>query len=777
MNIVAWLGHSALKIVSLALAGIFLSGIPALSAEAKDPQSPETSLPINIAGKTINKWVVLGPFNIPGASADDVVKNLHIGLEHDYLTSLDGEAKAVINTDQKFESKEAKVASGVITPRLITAGMEGDCPLVWFNYIFTGEGSESTPDFSVAYVFSYIDSDQNQKCSFSFGADDYARIWINGKLVLDKTNQTDMDTLERLVSADLVKGRNTVLIKVVNGHWNWGYSFDSTSKQRYEKMLADRRALNDMNNFMGMGIVPKDRWKYTFPAGTVPEICWENPELAKSVAGNSDLKIRWFNSKAEEVKVPKEPGRYAVIAEGAMKDGTLIRRALTLYASTRDWVPWDHNVKITVDPIPGSPIDPAVWKEHQAEVQQVMGNAVVSSFFNTPDGAILEAYLTEQKPSGKTPSKLDNATIANDEFQLAVKRKLIGADGKYKPLLLPHKKDGASATILHTGTLEEAGFKPDMPDKVRAFCQSWYNETKEPFTICIARHGIITMHESFGTDNGQPISVDQPMEMASITKAMTGMLLGQFLDQGLLNLDDPVGKYLPYFPTRGDKAITIRECLSHTAGLWGHYEWGGMHNPWLDNVVADGLPVIQPGVRHQYCGMGYDLLGKVMEVISGKNIFRLFQENFFIPLGANSITNDDLACATQCSAEDLARIGQLFLNRGSYGETEFFTPGTYEKMLPQKIEKYCPKIKGLEWGVGMIYCRSDFRTDSGQNGVPKDSLILSPNTIGHGASSGSIYRVDLDNDLVIAQARNNPSSHYASYLPRFLQVVADGLIK
>jgi CubicO group peptidase (beta-lactamase class C family) len=202
-----------------------------------------------------------------------------------------------------------------------------------------------------------------------------------------------------------------------------------------------------------------------------------------------------------------------------------------------------------------------------------------------------------------------------------------------------------------------------------------------------------------------------------------------------------------------------------------------MHNPWLDNVIADALPIIQPAKKLEYNGMGYDLAGKVMEIVAGKSIFRLFQENFFVPLGALDTLNDDLACATQSSAENIARMAQLLLNKGSYGDTEFFSPATFEQMLPQKLQKYYPEVKDLDWGIGLVYFRNDFRTDSGQNGVPKDTVLLSPNTIGHGAASSSVLRADLDHDLVVTLARNRSTTECGYYTPRFLQAIDDGMIK
>ena len=343
---------------------------------------------------------------------------------------------------------------------------------------------------------------------------------------------------------------------------------------------------------------------------------------------------------------------------------------------------------------------------------------------------------------------------------------------------MPRKIKGKRAAILRSGTPQEAGVKPDTAEKIRVVCRQWYAESKEPFVILVARHGVIIVHEAFGEGPHGPVTIDTPMWIASITKALTGLMFAQFVDQGLIGIDEPVGKFLPDFPTEGDKAITLRHCFTHTTGLEGHNRWGGVHNPWLDNVIANGLPYLKPGDALVYNGVGYDLAGKVMEVVSGKSILRLMHENFFGPLGMKNTTIDDMGGATtttRSTAEDLARIGQLLLNKGSYGELDFFSPEAFEKLLPQPLNRFYPKIKS-EWGIGLVWMRQR-HPKAGENDVPADKTVLSRNVIGHGAASSAILRVDLDNDLVITQTRNRAGIAYKKYVVQFLMAIEDGLVK
>jgi CubicO group peptidase (beta-lactamase class C family) len=172
--------------------------------------------------------------------------------------------------------------------------------------------------------------------------------------------------------------------------------------------------------------------------------------------------------------------------------------------------------------------------------------------------------------------------------------------------------------------------------------------------------------------------------------------------------------------------------------------------------------------------MGYDLAGKVMEIVSGKSIFRLMRENLFDPLELNDTSlEEDLGFSCFSTAGDFARFGQLLLNKGSYGELRFFSPQTFDKLLPRPLNIYYPGID-KEWGIGITRMRQK-HPDAGKNGVPEDATVLSKNVIGHGSATSAILRVDLDNDLVITQSRRRGGKAYGKYLAQFLLAIEEGL--
>ena len=100
--------------------------------------------------------------------------------------------------------------------------------------------------------------------------------------------------------------------------------------------------------------------------------------------------------------------------------------------------------------------------------------------------------------------------------------------------------------MLHEGSPAQAGVAPDAKARIDALCRSWAEDTGEPFVTLVARRGVIVTHEAFGQDaSGQPIDRDYRCWVASITKTVTAILFSQFLDQGLIDLDDSLATAFP----------------------------------------------------------------------------------------------------------------------------------------------------------------------------------------------------------------------------------------
>lgn len=716
----------------------------------------------------VRNWLIVGPF--PNTSETDTPgeNTFSPGFHNDFLKSLKGENKAVIKADTVVEYIDKKNVKSVARTYRVTARADGIIDLdSFFNH----------PDNKIAYAFTYFYSDKPQRIGISLGSDDGVKVWINNRLVHSNDVGRNLVPGQDTFSVNLNQGLNPVLVKVTDLVRDWGFIIETLDEDTFAAIETNKHKFVDTLDFLNCKVVPKfgNAWDYTFKPGKFPVVDWDKPYLAKRVIGNFPLTVQWFDREMKEVTTPDKPGRYAFIAQTTTPTGQNITRASTVYCAPENWLAWSLRPQANLDYLHANYISKETWTQNKSAINTYAGRMVLLSILKQQEGAILMSFLDDMQSGQYKPSPLNTPIIRDHDYHLSLKRKILGIDKKYIPLKMPRKVTTNPAPMLSDGSEQQAGFKPGTADKIRNICSQWYEQSGQPFSICIARGSVVIIHQAFGNDyNGQAITTERQFPLASITKLITGMMFAQFIDQGLINIDDPVGKYLPDFPTKGDNVITLRNCYTHTTGLQGHEEWGGMHNPWLDNVIANITPFLNPGKVHIYNGMGYDLAGKVMESVSGKSIFRLMHENFFVPLGnQDTVLQEDLGFSCNTTALDLARFGQLLLNKGTYGDKQFFSEDTFEKLLPQPLSKLYPGIN-VDWGIGLTWMRQQ-HPEAGKNGVAIDETILSKNVIGHGSATSAILRVDLDNDLVIAQTRPMGGKHYEKNLQKLLIAIEDGL--
>ncbi|MRS02429.1 class A beta-lactamase-related serine hydrolase [bacterium] len=144
----------------------------------------------------------------------------------------------------------------------------------------------------------------------------------------------------------------------------------------------------------------------------------------------------------------------------------------------------------------------------------------------------------------------------------------------------------------------------------------------------------------------EKMKVSTLFDIASLTKVIgttTSVML--LADWGLINIDDPVCKYIKAFNTPDKKNITIRHLLSHTAGL---YEWYPLYyfasNKQECFRTIDSLPLAFPvGEQRRYSDLGFVLLGEIIEIVSGMPLEQFMKQNIFQPLGMKNTTFNPLA--------------------------------------------------------------------------------------------------------------------------------------
>ncbi|MES2776050.1 MAG: serine hydrolase [Bacteroidota bacterium] len=162
-------------------------------------------------------------------------------------------------------------------------------------------------------------------------------------------------------------------------------------------------------------------------------------------------------------------------------------------------------------------------------------------------------------------------------------------------------------------------------------------------TALVARKGQVIYKKAFGMASielGVPMKLDHVFRIGSITKQFTAVAILQLMEQGKLNLQDEITKFIPDYPTQNSK-ITIEHLLTHTSGI---QSYTGMKD-FIGRINMDLKPAemidhfknqpmnFVPGTKWNYNNSGYFLLGYIIEKITGKTYPQYLEENFFKPLG------------------------------------------------------------------------------------------------------------------------------------------------
>jgi CubicO group peptidase (beta-lactamase class C family) len=329
----------------------------------------------------------------------------------------------------------------------------------------------------------------------------------------------------------------------------------------------------------------------------------------------------------------------------------------------------------------------------------------------------------------------------------------------------------------------------------------------------IARDGKIIYNRSFGAsdlENKLPMQTDNIFRIASQTKAITSIGLMMLFEEGKFLLDDPISKYIPEFahpqvldkfnekdttfttvPSR--REITIRDLLTHTSGI----DYSGIGSPAMKAIyskagilggfgsdkvtIGDDIKLLgkqplvhQPGERFTY-GLNVDVIGYLIEILSGEKLDKYFKQHIFEPLGMNDtwfslpeekqgrlvkvITEDADHHVTSMpqgsvnypllkgtyfaggaglssTTKDYAIFLQMLLNKGEYNGKRLLSRRTVELIT-------CNQIGDLNLGVDKFGLGFQITTERGQA-----VLGVSEGSFAWGGYFGTTYWADPKERLV-----------------------------
>jgi CubicO group peptidase (beta-lactamase class C family) len=535
-----------------------------------------------------------------------------------------------------------------------------------------------------------------------------------------------------------------------------------------DRKKEDRRAFQDQE------IITARPFTWVFNPGDPPRLIWRDVDEVRRLGSDGRLRVRWFDNELKETDVPKHAGRWGALVEGVAPNGTLVRRSMTLYCRAPGFfIYFPPELSNRLAYVPG-PISADVWREHADEIARVWKDVQLRGINDTEAGAALISALCEAKPLGRAGDPIESAAVSNEEFQLALKLKAQSMQSKVRGLRPPRHREAGAAPVLREGSAGEAGVRADTHDKLDAVCRAWAEDSGERFATLVARHGVIVLHAAYGKDkDGRPIGLDYRCDVASITKNTTALVFAKFLDQGLIGLDDSVATIFPDYPKGDPHVPTFRQCFTHTSGLAGHGDWGGVRNPQLENIILNGIDANEPGKAYNYTGMGFELAAKAMEIVGGESFVRLYHRHLYLPLGMAGVPLANAGAGAQYTARELATLGQLLANRGSYGDLEFFSPATFGKLLPEPLGRRYQGIKEEE-GVGMHWMKV-LRPGAAGDSNREQDFAFSRRTIGHGSLTSCIFLIDLDRGVVVAQVRQQAGPRFGEWAAKFYEAIADGL--
>ncbi len=205
------------------------------------------------------------------------------------------------------------------------------------------------------------------------------------------------------------------------------------------------------------------------------------------------------------------------------------------------------------------------------------------------------------------------------------------------------------------------------------------------------------------------------MPIASCSKWLSAALVMTFVQEGKLSLVDTLGKYLPIMTKNGNGAIQIKDCLSHLTGIKAPLLKEAITNQQEFKSMDDAVENIskmdmegEPGKTFHYSNVGLQLVGAIIEKISGQSFESLFQQRIAKPCSMQHTTFGNKPVVMPAggavgNAEDYLRFLSMILNDGKFNENQILTKQSIEAMQHNYAHYvkvvYKPEEADL-WGYG-----------------------------------------------------------------------------
>jgi CubicO group peptidase (beta-lactamase class C family) len=546
----------------------------------------------------------------------------------------------------------------------------------------------------------------------------------------------------------------------------------------------------------------------------------DGPEVVRKALGNYQVSTTYFNADFEEVNSAGNPGRYGAVVTVRFASGVTLNRYYTLFkypGTLKDQQWWQWAVKsktpVNLELPPALGIDPAVASDYENAISIFVRFGFFEDLKKRAYAARLMAGLYDKSTGARQRGNKGKGDAASpDQPAAAGERELMELDRQWW-VTLKEKRFPASVSLIAQGfagpalmpnavsTMVQvgadpmsAGMSPAVTDSLERVLNEWAANSDEAFSVLVARNGKVFYEKAFGQRDGVALTMNDKCHIASVNKTFTGILLTMCIEKGYISMDDKLSRFFPSLAAYdGNTPITIRHLTNHTSGL-PDLSLDEVND--LEEIIKPFLPYVKPGEKYDYCQTGYSLLGKVMERITGKTFSTLLQEWLLTPMALTHTEVTGAASDAWSTPEDLAKIAQLILNKGTYNGLQYFRPDTYDQFMLPTEQNYntgiglfktvaalaaagCGKSAIAELEAEGITSQAEFDrvyTTEELRRIEVEKNYGFGKIIGHPASTGTLFCMDLNNNLTIIVTRNRRGLNYIRYHQQFMKALIPNVV-
>lgn len=362
--------------------------------------------------------------------------------------------------------------------------------------------------------------------------------------------------------------------------------------------------------------------------------------------------------------------------------------------------------------------------------------------------------------------------------------------------------------------------------------------------VYIMRRGEVILNGAYGvqTPDGPPLTWDAIYPLASITKPIIATLLAILQEDGHVDLWDKFNAYYPEFTGEKKDEVELWQVMAHCSGMSDlsinkhnselrEQLGAGQVNTWEEHTSyikklreLYGLPEAEPsdelvnetelladlkaplendpGTAFSYCNNGYNLLGRLVEKVTGESIEEYASRRLFKPLGMedthfllpeekwdrvvkrdpsfhgagwfnseSALSNTNGASGLKSTMRDLARFGQMYLQNGTLDGVRILSPATVRLLTTDHNSELPPSFWGsrklaCSWGLGWNVCYGK-KDDLG--------LLRSYKAFDHAGAGGGRILIDPEKELVVAMYLVELSEMSYEYQSRVANIIYSAL--